>query len=93
MRLESGTLWLYAADPEPNAPWSRTLRDVTTSFVNIARLLPCNQVDDAWPQLIAFFTRSPIRFSSAAVNFVNANPVAHIEPSSSFAESLKPNVA
>src|SRR5688572_19174027 len=45
------------------------------------------------PQLTAFFTSSPIFFSSAAVSFVSAHEVGHMLPSSRFASSLKPNVA
>jgi hypothetical protein len=45
------------------------------------------------PQLTAFFTRAAIFFSSAAVSFFSAKEVGHMAPSSSFAASLKPNVA
>src|SRR3979411_145528 len=45
------------------------------------------------PQLAAFFTSAPILASSAAVNSVRAKAVGHIAPLSSFALSLKPNVA
>src|SRR6266540_2532121 len=45
------------------------------------------------PQLTAFFTSAPIRFSSAAVNSFSAKEVGHMAPSSRFALSLKPNVA
>src|SRR5205823_7311249 len=45
------------------------------------------------PQLTAFFTSAPILASSAAVNFVRAKAIGHMFPSSSFALSLKPNVA
>ena len=45
------------------------------------------------PQLAAFFTSSPILFSSAAVSLVRAYEVGHIAPSSRFAASSKPNVA
>jgi hypothetical protein len=43
--------------------------------------------------LTAFFTSSPILASSAAVNSFRAKAVGHMAPSSSFAVSLKPNVA
>ena len=49
-------------------------------------------VDEREPQLTAFFTSSPIRFSSAAVSFVSANEVGHMVPSSIIASSLKPRV-
>src|SRR5712691_7499256 len=52
-----------------------------------------NTVGPAGPQLAAFFTSAPILASAAAVNFVRAKAVGHIAPSSSFAASLKPNVA
>ena len=45
------------------------------------------------PQLIAFFTSTPILASSTAVSFFSANEVGHMTPSSSFAWSLNPNVA
>ena len=44
-------------------------------------------------QPAAFFTSSPILFSSAAVNVVSAKAVGHMVPSSRFAASLKPSVA
>src|SRR6476469_7977107 len=44
-------------------------------------------------QLTAFFTSLRIFASSAAVSSVSAKAVGHMEPSSSFAASLKPNVA
>src|SRR5438128_8403994 len=44
-------------------------------------------------QLTAFFTSAPILASSAAVSFVSAKATGHMEPSSSFALSLKPNIA
>src|SRR5437773_8427064 len=44
-------------------------------------------------QPTAFFTSAPILASSAAVNFVSAKATGHMEPSSSFAVSLKPNIA
>jgi hypothetical protein len=44
-------------------------------------------------QPTAFFTRALIRVSSAAVSFVSANATGHMEPSSSLALSLKPNIA
>jgi len=43
--------------------------------------------------LTACLTRSAIFFSSAFVSFVSAYDVGHIEPSSMFALSWKPNVA
>src|SRR3990172_515357 len=46
-----------------------------------------------FPQLTAFFTSAAIFASSAAVNFFNAKEVGHMAPSSSFAVSLKANVA
>src|SRR5438874_3249811 len=45
------------------------------------------------PQLTAFFTRAPILASSMAVNSFSAKSTGHTVPSSSFALSLKPNVA
>jgi len=45
------------------------------------------------PQPTAFFTSATIFASSAAVSSFSANEVGHIAPSSSFASSLKPNVA
>src|SRR5213079_1452884 len=45
------------------------------------------------PQPTAFFTSAPILASSAAVNSFSAKAVGHRAPSSSFALSLKPNVA
>src|SRR5690606_24542390 len=45
------------------------------------------------PQLTAFFTSSPIRASSTAVNSFSAKEVGHMAPSSSLAASVKPNVA
>src|SRR5438445_2065987 len=45
------------------------------------------------PQLTAFFTSAPTFASSAAVNAFSAKAVGHRAPSSSFAASLKPNVA
>src|SRR5215471_7562230 len=47
----------------------------------------------ARPQLTAFFTSSPILASAAAVNSTSAKATGHRAPSSSFALSLKPNVA
>src|SRR5207249_3614450 len=44
-------------------------------------------------QPTAFFTSAPILASSAAVTFVSAKATGHMEPSSSFAVSLKPNIA
>src|SRR5436853_2919539 len=45
------------------------------------------------PQLTAFFTSARIFASSAPVSFVSAKATGHMEPSSSFALSLKPNIA
>jgi hypothetical protein len=45
------------------------------------------------PQLTAFFTSAAIFASSAAVNSFSAKEVGHMEPSSRFAASSKPNVA
>jgi hypothetical protein len=45
------------------------------------------------PQLTALFTSAPIRASTSAVNSFSAKEVGHMAPSSSFAASLKPNVA
>src|SRR5207302_4308538 len=45
------------------------------------------------PQLTAFFTSAPILASSVAVSSLSAKEVGHMAPSSSFASSLKPNVA
>ena len=47
----------------------------------------------ARPQLTAFFTSAPSFFSSAADNSFSANATGHRAPLSSFAASLKPNVA
>src|SRR5262249_29173097 len=44
-------------------------------------------------QFTACFTSAAIRFSSAAVSFVSAKAIGHMEPSSRFAVSLKPNIA
>src|SRR6266516_6388788 len=44
-------------------------------------------------QPTAFLTSAAILASSAAVNFVSAKAIGHMEPSSSFAVSLKPNIA
>src|SRR5438128_11593335 len=44
-------------------------------------------------QPTAFFTSAPILASSAAVSFVSAKATGHMEPSSSLALSLKPNIA
>ena len=44
-------------------------------------------------QLTAFLTNAAILASSAAVSFVSPHDVGHMLPSSSFASSLKPNVA
>src|SRR5438445_5944302 len=44
-------------------------------------------------QPTAFFTSALILASSAAVNFVSAKATGHMEPSSSCALSLKPNIA
>jgi hypothetical protein len=43
-------------------------------------------------QRTAFFTRAAIFASSAAVNFVSAYAIGHMEPASSLALSLKPNI-
>ena len=51
------------------------------------------QTADPRGQLTAFFTRSPMRFSSADVSFVSAQAVGHMEPSSRFASALKPKDA
>lgn len=45
------------------------------------------------PQLTAFFTSAIIFVSSVAVNCFSAKATGHMEPSSRFATSLKPNVA
>src|SRR2546422_10604442 len=45
------------------------------------------------PQLTAFFTSALILASSVAVNSFSAKATGHMAPSSSFAVSLKPNVA
>src|SRR5512133_3573278 len=43
-------------------------------------------------QPAAFFTRAPILASASGVNSVSAKATGHMEPSSSFAGSLKPKV-
>ena len=45
------------------------------------------------PQLTAFFKSAAILASSVAVNSFSAKAVGHMAPLSSFASSLKPNVA
>ena len=49
--------------------------------------------DPTEPQLTACLTRAASLATSASVSFFRANDVGHIVPSSSFAASLKPNVA
>jgi hypothetical protein len=44
-------------------------------------------------QLTARFTSGPVLASLSAVSSVSAKEVGHMVPSSSFASSLKPNVA
>ena len=51
----------------------------------------CERV--GFPQLTAFFTSAMILASSAAVSSFSAKATGHMAPSSSFAPSLKPNVA
>src|SRR5437868_15055127 len=57
------------------------------------RTLACRPGAALRPQLTAFFTSAPILASSVAVNSFSAKAVGHMAPSSSFALSLKPNVA
>jgi hypothetical protein len=45
------------------------------------------------PQLTAFFTSEAIFFSSAAVSSFSAKEIGHMAPWSTFALSLKANVA
>src|SRR5437773_11144176 len=54
--------------------------------------MPSNPTDTK-PQLTAFFTSALILASSVAVNSLSAKATGHSAPSSSFAASLKPNVA
>jgi hypothetical protein len=71
------------------------LHDVDRALVGGARLVDFSRPkwSEFGPQLTAFFTSSPIFFSSAAVNCFSAKEVGHMEPLSRLAESVKPKVA
>ena len=76
-------------------PWRSTSlgRVADFVFVLLALLIGAGSGSGSRTQLTAFFTSAPIFASSAAVNCFSAKEVGHMFPSSSFASSLKPNVA
>src|SRR6266540_6189887 len=76
--------------PMKLANYSQKLRNASSRPTILLRAGPSGELG---PYLAAFFTSAAILASSAAVNPFSAKPVGHMEPSSRFALSLKPNVA
>src|SRR5438132_5884884 len=67
----------------------RTVRSLQLTYTSLFDAIRVR----AGSQLTAFFTSARIRFSSAPVSFLSAYATGHMEPSSRFALSLKPNIA